>query len=159
MPLSETHIVSQGRELYELTNEANLDLQTLKLLNAYLSAINPKDSATNSVMFTVREFAEITGVQEKGINLELLRQHLSKLTSLTISRQTENELLVAPAFAYAYCAPKEIGGRTMQTIKIQCSQIGSYLFFDITRRGYLKYRLKNVGQIKSGYCDQSDHVV
>ena len=83
-------LVSLGIPLLRLTEEADMNLAPLKLLNMYLAAINPNNIQTAPVRITVREYAKAIGVPYHNISLSTLEEHLRVLTSLQIVIKQED---------------------------------------------------------------------
>ena len=53
--LNDENIISKSRSIIDLRN-VNLTIQEFRLMEVYLSKINPQDETTASVTFTKQEF-------------------------------------------------------------------------------------------------------
>ena len=121
----------------------------LKILDTYLSRINPRDSESSSVSFTKKEYAELMGL-DSDIRTEQLKTYTSGLLSNVVTIDMPDKGYVQyPLFSEAKCYLDESTGQV--TIEVDCNPKLKPAFFDIARNGYVRYQLKNIISLKSQY--------
>lgn len=121
----------------------------LKILDTYLSRINPRDPDTSLVTFTKKEYAELMGL-DSDIRTEQLKTYTKGLLSNVVTIDLpEKGYVQYPLFAEAKCYLDEQSGQV--TIEVDCNQKLKPAFFDIARNGYVRYQLRNIISLKSQY--------
>jgi hypothetical protein len=121
----------------------------LKILDTYLSRINPRDSESSLVTFTKKEYAELMGL-DSDIRTEQLKTYTGGLLSNVVTIDLPDKGYVQyPLFSEAKCYLDESSGQV--TIEVDCNPKLKPAFFDIARNGYVRYQLKNIISLKSQY--------
>lgn len=65
--LNDENIISKSRSIIDLRN-VNLTIQEFRLMEVYLSKINPQDETTASVTFTKQEYCDLMEIQSRLLN-------------------------------------------------------------------------------------------
>jgi hypothetical protein len=121
----------------------------LKILDTYLSRIDPRNAESSLVTFTKKEYAELMGL-DSDIRTEQLKTYTSGLLSNVVTIDLpEKGYVQYPLFSEAKCFLDEKSGQV--TIEVDCNQKLKPAFFDIARNGYVRYQLKNIISLKSQY--------
>lgn len=121
----------------------------LKILDTYLSRIDPRKPEASLVTFTKKEYAELMGL-DSDIRTEQLKTYTGGLLSNVVTIDLPNKGYVQyPLFAEAKCYLDDISGQV--TIEVDCNPKLKTAFFDIARNGYVRYQLKNIISLKSQY--------
>ena len=121
----------------------------LKILDTYLSRIDPRNPETSLVTFTKKEYAELMGL-DSDIRTEQLKTYTGGLLSNVVTIDLPDKGYVQYAlFSEAKCYLDEDSGQV--TIEVDCNPKLKTAFFDIARNGYVRYQLKNIINLKSQY--------
>lgn len=121
----------------------------LKILDTYLSRINPREPDASLVTFTKKEYAELMGL-DSDIRTEQLKTYTGGLLSNVVTIDLPDKGYVQyPLFSEAKCYLDEKSGQV--TIEVDCNHKLKTAFFDIARNGYVRYQLKNIISLKSQY--------
>ena len=121
----------------------------LKILDTYLSRINPRDPDSSLVTFTKKEYADLMGL-DADIRTEQLKTYTGGLLSNVVTIDLpEKGYVQYPLFSEAKCFLDEKTGQV--TIEVDCNQKLKPAFFDIAKNGYVRYQLKNIISLKSQY--------
>ena len=121
----------------------------LKILDTYLSRINPRDPDSSLVKFTKKEYAELMGL-DADLRTEQLKGYTSGLLSNVVTiDMPEKGYVQYPLFSEAKCFLDEETGQV--TIEVDCNHKLKPAFFDIAKNGYVRYQLKNIISLKSQY--------
>jgi len=121
----------------------------LKILDTYLSRINPRDPDSSLVTFTKKEYADLMGL-DSDIRTEQLKTYTGGLLSNVVTIDLPDKGYVQyPLFSEAKCYLDEKSGQV--TIEVDCNHKLKAAFFDIARNGYVRYQLKNIISLKSQY--------
>lgn len=121
----------------------------LKILDTYLSRINPREPDASLVTFTKKEYAELMGL-DSDIRTEQLKTYTGGLLSNVVTIDLpEKGYVQYPLFSEAKCYLDEKSGQV--TIEVDCNPKLKPAFFDIARNGYVRYQLKNIISLKSQY--------
>lgn len=159
--LKENYQVSKSKGLLAIT-KSGLSLSEYKLLDIYLSKINPmaikeveektiakmkfiRECAT--VEFSKEEYYEILGINSK-VRISQIQKHLEHFVEGKFTIKDGKEVRIVPLFSEASYSDED------EYIKIICnyaSPIIKEMFFDIKGYQYLKYRLRYVVNLKSVY--------
>lgn len=144
--LDKQHIVSRSRPLLSL-NKSELSLYELKVLDTYLSRINPHKPDERTVIFDKGSFEALFEYSE--LKLPELKAHLKNLQSLDVDIATsENEIDNIKLFSRAQARKDKYG---LWEVILTCSPEAMTYFFNIESLGYLRYKLWNVLQLNSRY--------
>ena len=121
----------------------------LKILDTYLSRIDPRKPESSLVTFTKKEYAELMGL-DSDIRTEQLKTYTGGLLSNVVTIDLpEKGYVQYPLFAEAKCYLDDKSGQV--TIEVDCNQKLKDAFFDIARNGYVRYQLKNIISLRSQY--------
>jgi hypothetical protein len=121
----------------------------LKILDTYLSRINPREPDSSLVTFTKKEYAELMGL-DSDIRTEQLKTYTGGLLSNVVTIDLPDKGYVQyPLFSEAKCYLDENSGQV--TIEVDCNHKLKTAFFDIARNGYVRYQLKNIISLRSQY--------
>ncbi len=121
----------------------------LKILDTYLSRIDPRKPESSLVTFTKKEYAELMGL-DSDIRTEQLKAYTGGLLSNVVTIDLpEKGYVQYPLFSEAKCYLDEKSGQV--TIEVDCNHKLKTAFFDIARNGYVRYQLKNIISLKSQY--------
>lgn len=125
----------------------------LRLLEVYLSRINPRDPGSACVHFTLREYCDLLGLPE--MDTRNLRPQLDHFLGnvVTINKpNSENEFIKLTLFTRAEVVfDKELD---QSVIYISCNGDLKNVFFELADQGYVKYRLRYTAHMKSQYSIQ-----
>ncbi len=146
--LSDDHIVEKSKPLV-LAKEMPYSVAQLKLLETYLSLINPRDIETTTRVFRLREYLDLLGL--KQIKMKNLEDNLSELIRIQIIVPIENYkkgFLITNLFESAVVESDETYG---WLIKMKCSETAQKILFDIKDINYIKYILRNTILMNSSY--------
>ena len=121
----------------------------LKILDTYLSRIDPRKPDASLVTFTKKEYAELMGL-DSDIRTEQLKAYTGGLLSNVVTIDMPDKGYVQyPLFSEAKCYLNEETGQV--TIEVDCNHKLKPAFFDIAKNGYVRYQLKNIISLKSQY--------
>ena len=121
----------------------------LKILDTYLSRIDPRNPDASLVTFTKKEYAELMGL-DSDIRTEQLKTYTGGLLSNVVTIDLpEKGYVQYPLFSEAKCYLDDKSGQV--TIEVDCNHKLKAAFFDIARNGYVRYQLKNIISLKSQY--------
>lgn len=121
----------------------------LKILDTYLSRINPRNPESSLVKFTKKEYAELMGL-DADLRTEQLKSYTSGLLGNVVTiDMPEKGYVQYPLFSEAKCFLDEETGQV--TIEVDCNHKLKPAFFDIAKNGYVRYQLKNIISLKSQY--------
>lgn len=127
--------------------QTEISLTAHKIIDIYLARINSHNPSKNSLVFKKDELEKILGVKE--IKLKLLDGILKELRdSYKIYDNTENGYSMITLFDKASLDKDTYD---LWDIKLQCSQSAIPFIFNIDKKGYTKYKLKNILPLKSKY--------
>lgn len=112
----------------------------LRLLEVYLSRINPRDPESSNVTFTLAEYCRLLGLKLNSKTLRSQVKHfLSNVVSVPLNAD-ESEYVMYPLFTKAEVRYKR--GTLSYEVSINCNPDLRPVFFDIAKSGYVKYRLR-----------------
>lgn len=121
----------------------------LKILDTYLSRIDPRRPESSLVTFTKKEYAELMGL-DSDIRTEQLKTYTGGLLSNVVTIDLPDKGYVQyPLFSEAKCYLDDKSGQV--TIEVDCNHKLKAAFFDIARNGYVRYQLKNIISLRSQY--------
>ena len=121
----------------------------LKILDTYLSRIDPRNPDASLVTFTKKEYADLMGL-DSDIRTEQLKTYTGGLLSNVVTIDLPDKGYVQyPLFSEAKCYLDDKSGQV--TIEVDCNHKLKTAFFDIARNGYVRYQLKNIISLKSQY--------
>ena len=121
----------------------------LKILDTYLSRIDPRKPESSLVAFTKKEYADLMGL-DSDIRTEQLKGYTGGLLSNVVTIDLpEKGYVQYPLFSEAKCYLDDKTGQV--TIEVDCNHKLKAAFFDIASNGYVRYQLKNIISLKSQY--------
>lgn len=122
----------------------------LKILDTYLSRIDPRKPDSSYVTFTKKEYAELMGL-DGDLRTSQIKNYTRGLLSNVVTMELPNEdgYVQYPLFSEARCRYDEKANQTV--IEIDCNPKLKNIFFDIAEDGYVRYQLKNVISLRSQY--------
>ncbi len=128
--------------------QTNLTLTELKLLDVYLSRIDSHDPEKRTVQIDKGELESVLGVTRIPKKELLTRlKHLFQAVEVRDETKPKGFKLVS-LFEEADADPDETG---LWTITLTCTPSAREYIFNIENLGYLRYRLKNIVELKSRY--------
>lgn len=129
-------------------SQTDLTLTHFKILDAYLSRINSHKPEERYVQFHKGELEQLLGVSK--INKEDLNTRLDGLfCAVTIQDNDKpNKFVKIGLFAKAECKRDEDG---LWQVRLACTQEAMEYIFNIENLGYIRYRLRNIINLKSRY--------
>ncbi len=77
--LNDENIISKSRSIIDLRN-VNFTIQEFRLMEVYLSKINPQDETTASVTFTKQEYCDLMEIQSRLLESKRLNKAMSQQT-------------------------------------------------------------------------------
>lgn len=144
--LSEYNLVEKSKALV-WSNFKNYTAGELRLLEVYLSKINPREPESATVTFTMQEYCKLLGLKLKSKDLKAQLQHFLENTVSIPTGDGGYDIYTLFAIAQVRF-DKE---RKTYMISIRCNPLLQPVFFDIAEKGYVKYRLKYTINMKSQY--------
>ena len=146
--LDERYIVAKSKSLVWAKFQ-DYSPGELKILDTYLSRINPRKPESSLVSFTKKEYAELMGL-DSDIRTEQLKTYTGGLLSNVVTIDLpERGYVQYPLFSEAKCYRDDKTGQV--TIEVDCNHKLKEAFFDIAQNGYVRYQLKNIISLKSQY--------
>lgn len=141
--LDENNIVSRSHCLLHMKDNPYA-LGALKILDVFLSKLNPLDNNTRTVKFKKKEYEELIGISK--INLSTLQSYTGQL---------QNTKIVLPIKENGYdsivlferCKVYSENGQSV--VEMTCSSTAKDIFFNLEGMRYIKYKLKNVIRMNS----------
>lgn len=139
------NVVSRSSRLLKM-GENPFDFGTLKVLDTFLSKINPLDNSIRTVKFTKKEYEELLGVTK--IPKSRLEMYTDQLQSLKVKLP-----LVDGGYAsivlFSLCRVFKEKGENV--VELTCSAEANDIFFNLGGAKYIKYQLRNVINLSSSY--------
>ena len=140
---SKKGLVIKSRELQGLW-QAPYALGEFKLIDTYLSKIDPRDPNGRRVTFSKQELEKLLGV---GLRIEALKKRTNTLQQpLHIEKDRNFANIVL--FDKITFEEDEFGEWRFE---IQCSEPAMRYFFNLEKIGYFKYQFQRVANLKSIY--------
>ena len=139
--------VQKSTPLQSLT-QTDLSLPELKLLDVYLSRIDSHDPEKRTVHIEKGELERVLGVTRiLKDDLDTRLRHLFQIVEVKDETKRKGFKLVS-LFEEADAEPDENG---LWTITLTCTPSAREYVFNIENLGYLRYRLRNIVELKSRY--------
>ena len=139
--------VQKSTPLQSLT-QTDLTLPELKLLDVYLSRIDSHDPEKRTVHIEKGELERVLGVTRiLKDDLDTRLRHLFQIVEVKDETKRKGFKLVS-LFEEADAEPDENG---LWTITLTCTPSAREYVFNIENLGYLRYRLRNIVELKSRY--------
>lgn len=146
--LDENNIIEKSKPLL-LAKKIPYSLAQFKLLETYLSLINPRDLETTRRVFKLRDYENLLGVDR--MKMENLRENLSGLMTIQITIPYDgykSGFMITNLFETAEVINDDRYG---WLIVMRCSKTAQEILFDIKDLSYLKYILRNIIFMNSTY--------
>jgi plasmid replication initiation protein len=122
----------------------------LRLLEVYLSRINPRDQSSSRVEFTLAEYRELLGL--KSLDARRIEPQIKHFLGNTVSIPIDKEKGTFESFVLFTRAKLDYVPETRSyVVAITCNPDLRSIFFDIAESGYVRYRLRYTSRMKSQY--------
>ena len=123
----------------------------MRLLETYLSRINPRDPESSRVQFTLAEYKELLGRPELDVrNVKPQLDHfLGNVVTIEGIKNGAPAWEMYTLFTRATCLYDE--DLRQYVISINCNPELRSVFFDLAEDGYIRYRLRYTKNMKSQY--------
>lgn len=140
--------VQKSKNLMALSR-SEMTLAEFKIMDAYLSRIDSHNPDNRTVVFEKKQIEQLLNV--KRILPEELKHRLKHLmgTVVEISDSDEKEGFTLITLFSEAIAEKEDDG--LWKIKLECTDKAMKYIFNIENLGYLKYKLRNIVDLRSRY--------
>lgn len=147
---NDNSLVSKSKPLLQMKN-SGFNEGEFKILDIYLSRINPLEPSSSKVSFTLEEYCEAMGIQCGKVRTTQLKKYTSHfLGNIVTTPRPDNKkgYIQKPLFTYAEYDEEE------KKIILECNTDPEIFasFFDIKNIGYIKYRLANILKLNSVYA-------
>ena len=125
----------------------------LRLLETYLSRINPRDPDSGTVQFTLAEYAALMGLPD--LRAEQVKPYLKHFVSSSVSipvdpsNRKRTQFAVFPLFCEGTCLYDE--DLRQYCISISCNPKLQDVFFNLAESRYIRYRLRYTKDMKIQY--------
>jgi len=122
----------------------------LRLVDVYLSRINPREEASCEVKFSLAEYARLVDLQnpDPRVVKPQLDHFLGNVVTLTLPWKGKDAFVKYVLFTKARCEQDEHG---KYWITISCNPDLRQVFFNLASDGYVRYRLSCTINMKSKY--------
>lgn len=139
--------VQKSKPLFALW-QSELTLAEFKILDTYLGRINSHDDEQRTVKFEKGELESLLGV--KQLKPQVLDERLKHLmTTVRISDENrKNGFTRIALFEKAYAEQDDYG---VWKAELTCTETAKKYIFNVEEINYLRYKLKNIINIKSRY--------
>ena len=144
---TEKLLVQKSKPLFALW-QSELTLAEFKILDSYLGRINSHDEEHRTVKFNKGELEHLLGV--KQLKPQVLDERLEHLmtTIRIVDENCKNGFTRIALFEKAHAEQDEYG---LWTAELTCTESARKYIFNIDEIKYLRYKLKNIVNIKSRY--------
>ena len=151
--LNGENTVQMAQRLYRSITTTSLSLNSMKLLDVYLSKINSHDPSHKTVVFEYGEIERLFGL--KQIRKEALISQLRELLTISVfiaadtetNEVDETQLRSLLLFDKAKCERDKSDG--LWKVTMMCSEDAEPLMFNIDSKGYLQHALQNSVRLPS----------
>lgn len=133
-------MIYKSRKLLGLSS---LSLVEMKLIDLYISRIDNEDERTKCVGFSKAEVEKLLGMR---ITREALQRTLDQLTGDILLSHTENAQRIR-LFKRTKLRKDDVSG--LLGFSLECTNEAKSFFFDITKNGYIKYKLSEILSVNS----------
>lgn len=139
--------VQKSKPLFALW-QSELTLSEFKILDTYLGRINSHDDAHRTVKFEKGELEELLGV--KQLKPQVLDDRLKHLMTTVRIPDKDNKrgFTRISLFEKAYAEQDDYG---VWEAELTCTETAKKYIFNVEEINYLRYKLKNIVNIKSRY--------
>lgn len=143
--LDKNNIIARSNRLLHMKSNP-YNLGTLKILDTFLSRINPLDEDGRTVVFTKKEYESLIGVTK--INIKDLRFYTDQLQDSKVVLPIEGGGYDSITL-FERCRVYKVKGENV--IELTCSSTAKNVFFNLEGVRYIKYQLSNIIQMSSTY--------
>lgn len=143
-----SYVVQKSRPLFALW-QSDITLSEFKILDIYLSRIDSHAPENRVVMFDRKDLEKILEVTK--INNKVLEERLKHLMGHVVKipdKDDNSGYRLVTLFEEANIIED---GNGVKQIRLECTSKAMKYFFNIESLGYLKYKLRNIVNIKSRY--------
>lgn len=138
--------VQKSKPLFALW-QSDLTLPEFKILDTYLGRINSHDDEHRTVKFEKGEFEELLGI--KQLKAQVLDERLKHLmTTVKLPDKDTGSFTRISLFEKAHVEQDEYG---IFEVELTCTKSAKKYIFNVEELSYLRYKLKNIINIKSRY--------
>jgi plasmid replication initiation protein len=143
--LSKTNVIARSMTLMKAENSP-YSLGSMKVLDTYLSKINPLNEDGRTVVFTKKEYENLLGISKipksrLSLYTDELQKQLVKLPVEDDPTGYKSIVLFESALVH------NVNGQTV--VELMCSKSAQELFFNLSGIRYIKYQLGNVINLQS----------
>lgn len=149
--LDEQYWVEKAKPLVWGLYENN-SLNSLKLLDTYLSRINARKSDQTEVRFTKAEFEKLVGVDRiRSEDMEKYADSLMQTLTVRGNKRKDGsyDYMKKNLFSDSSCIFDDDMGQYV--ITIDCNPKYKEFFFNLSKNGHIRYKLKNTIRLTSKY--------
>ena len=147
LPSIDKLTVEKSRPLTALW-QSNMTLAQFKIIDVYLSRINPHKPEKKLVRFEKGEIEKLLGVDR--IRKEVLDKRLDGLwRGIRVDHPDLNGFRKVGLFEVADCTKGEDG---LWVIELECTQKAMKYIFNIEAIGYIRYKLRSIINLRSRYA-------
>ena len=145
--LNENNLIEKSKPLI-WAKFRQFNTHELKLIETYLSRIDARNPESRHVKFTKAEYCRLMGLHPETKPSQL-RQYTQHLLENSIEINVGDEYEQYTLFSVAKCKmDKKLG---QNVIELSCNYDLKDVFFNFAEDGYIKYRLRNIVNLKSQY--------
>lgn len=152
MAQQENNLIEKSKQLVWARFDT-YTVQELRLLEVYLSRIDARHPESNTVEFTLSEYAKLMGLPD--LRAEQVEPYLKHFVSSSVSiphdpaNRKRTQFTVYPLFCKGTCLYDET--LHQYVISIACNPELKDVFFNLADSRYIRYRLRYTKDMKSQY--------
>ncbi len=151
--LKDGNLIEKSKRLESWAQFDNYTAGELRLLETYLSRINPRDPDSGTVQFALAEYAAL--MELPNLRAEQVKPYLKHFVSSSVSipidpsNRKRTQFSVFPLFCRGTCLYDE--NLRQYVISISCNPELKDVFFNLAESRYIRYRLRYTKDMKSQY--------
>lgn len=150
--ISDNHLVEKSKSIV-WAKFKDYTAGELRLLEVYLSRINPRDPESSLVKFTFSEYREFLGL--KKLDVRNIKPQIRHFLGNVVFIPIDKDKGTFNAYTLFTSASVDLDPETnAYVITIGCNPELRPVFFNIAESGYVRYRLKYTAKMKSQYSIQ-----
>lgn len=148
--LSSTYYVEKSKTLLSYLT-SSMSIGEYRLLDTYLSRINARTDNKVEVTFSKKEYEKLLSNGNPNFRLrnDDLNKHVAKLSQRQVNLEKFSDNGTTNLVNLFSSARTEFTEKGELVVVLRCNSDVKPLFFDIAKKGYIKYQLKNVLLLKS----------
>ena len=139
--LNDSYIVTKSRPIM-LMRDVPFVLGELKVLDTYLSRINPKEPSATTVRFTKEEYEDLMGIER--MHAKRLNKYVTSLQAKVVTVPDKTAKKGWRNYSLFDESSFEQDDNGQWWIDLSCTPKAKKLFFNVKGVGYIRYQLKNV---------------